>query len=129
MKTFLEVEGKMGPVPASQFSPPLSDTNPKIRKDNAVEKRKKAASKRLRPAAPKSTITHLPLPEAPPKPKNDVQTAGPHLQFQFQCVKALHGLAQAKCQVIYLKIETETENELKNGARVTSPKSPIKEEE
>ena len=28
MKTHLEVEGKMGPVHASQFRPPLPDTNP-----------------------------------------------------------------------------------------------------
>ena len=41
MKAFLEVEGKMGPipVPVSQFRPPLSDTNPIIRKNNATEKR------------------------------------------------------------------------------------------
>ena len=72
MKTFLEVEGKMGPIPASQFRPPLPDTNPSIRKDNAVEKRKRATPKRFRPAIPKPTTAHLPLPEAPPKPKNDV---------------------------------------------------------
>ena len=30
MKTFFEVEGKMGPVPASQFRPPLPDTNPTL---------------------------------------------------------------------------------------------------
>ena len=71
MKTFLEVEGKMGPTPApaSQFRPPLPNTNPNIRKDNAAEKRKRVASKRFRPAAPKPTAT---CPEAPPKPKNDV---------------------------------------------------------
>ena len=72
MKTFLEVEGKMGPAPISQFRPPLPDTNPNIRKDNAMEKRKRAAPKRFRPATPKPTTAHLPLPEAPPKPKNDV---------------------------------------------------------
>ena len=73
MKTFPEVEGKMGPTPtpapASQFSLPLPNTNPNIRKDNAVEKRKRAVPKRFRPAAPKPTTAH---PEAPPKPKNDV---------------------------------------------------------
>ena len=44
MKTFLEVEGKMGPisvpVPSNQFRPPLPDTNPNVRKDNVTEKRK-----------------------------------------------------------------------------------------
>ena len=69
MKTFLEVEGKMGPAPISQFRPPLPDTNPNIRKDNVAEKRKRAAPKRFRPATPKPTTTHLPLPEAPPKPQ------------------------------------------------------------
>ena len=73
MKTFLEVEGKMcpTPAPASQFRPPLPNTNPNIRKDNAVEKRQRAVPKRFRPATPKPTTTCLPLPEAPPKPKND----------------------------------------------------------
>ena len=68
MKTFLEVEGKMGPVPTSQFRPQLPDTNPIIRKDNAAEKRKRTTPKRFRPATPKPTTMHLFLPEAPPKP-------------------------------------------------------------
>ena len=59
MKTFLEVEGKMGPVPASQFRSPLPDTNPNIREDNAMEKRKRAVPKRFRSAAPKPTDTSL----------------------------------------------------------------------
>ena len=39
MKTFPEVENKMGPIPTpgSQFRPPLPDTNPNIRKDNVTE--------------------------------------------------------------------------------------------
>ena len=81
MKTFLEVEGKMGPTPtpapASQFRPPLPNTNPNIRKNNAAEKRKRAVPKRFRPAAPKPTTTCPPLPEAPPKPKNDVSDSRP----------------------------------------------------
>ena len=80
MKTFLEVEGKMGPAPApaptpaaaSHFRPPLPNTKSNIKKDNAAEKRKRAAPKRFRPTAPKPTATCPPLPEAPPKPKNDV---------------------------------------------------------
>ena len=74
MKTFLEVEGKMGPAaaPASQFRPRLPNTNPNNRKDNAAEKRKRAAPKRFRPAAPKPTAVCPPLLEAPPKPKNYV---------------------------------------------------------
>ena len=91
MKTFLEVEGKMGPVPASPFKPLQPDTNPNIRKDNVREKRKRATPKRFRPANSK------------PKPKMMYQTVNPYLQFQF--ARALHGLVQAKCQVTYLKIE------------------------
>ena len=72
MKTFLEVEGNMGLIPASQFRPPLPDTNPNIRKDNTMEKRKRATPKRFRHTAHKPTTMYPPLPEAPPKPKSDV---------------------------------------------------------
>ena len=73
MKTFLEVEGKTGPIPTphSQFRPPLPDTNPNIRKDYVTEKRKRATPKKFRPVTPKPTTACPPLPEAPPKPKND----------------------------------------------------------
>ena len=50
MKTFLEVEGKMGPIPVpghgNQFRPPLPDTNPNVRKNNVTEKRKRATPKK-----------------------------------------------------------------------------------
>ena len=45
MQTFLEVEGKMGPIPqpmSSQYRLPQPDTNPNVRKDKATEKRKRA---------------------------------------------------------------------------------------
>ena len=74
MKTFLEVEGKMGPILASvtgnQFRPLLPGTNPNVRKDDVTEKRKRATPKKSRPAPPKSTTVCPPLPGAPPKPKN-----------------------------------------------------------
>ena len=75
MKTFLEVEGKMGPipvlVPGNQFRPPLLETNPNVRKNDVTEKRKRATpKKKFRPATSKITATCPPLPEAPPKPKN-----------------------------------------------------------
>ena len=69
MKTFLEVKNKMGPIPtpSSQFRPPLPDTNPNIRKDNVIEKRKRATpKKKIRPATPTAAACP-PLPEAPPK--------------------------------------------------------------
>ena len=67
MKTFLEVENKMGsiPTPSSQFRPPLPDTNLNIRKDNVTEKRKRATpKKKSRPATPKPATVCPPLPEA-----------------------------------------------------------------
>ena len=76
MKTFLEVEGKMGPipvpVPGNQFRPPLPETNPNVRKNDVTEKRKRATpKKKFRPVTPKITAACPPLPEAPPKPKNN----------------------------------------------------------
>ena len=45
MRTFLELEGKLGPKPQSQskqFRPPFPDTNPQVRKESKVtEKRKR----------------------------------------------------------------------------------------
>ena len=70
MKTFLEVEGKMGPIstPSCQYRPLLPDTNPNIRKDTVTEKRKRAMpKKKFRPVTPKPTAACPPLPDAPPK--------------------------------------------------------------
>ena len=69
MKTFLEVEGKMGPiqVPVSQFRPPLPDTNPNIRKNNAAEKRKRVTPKKLRPAIPQTYHSASALTRGPTK--------------------------------------------------------------
>ena len=61
MKPFLEVERKMGliPQPSSRYRPPQPDTNPKVRKDNGAEKRKRAVpTKKFRPkTGPKSSET------------------------------------------------------------------------
>ena len=79
MKTFLEVENKMGPIipaPVSQFRPPLQETNPDIRKGDFTEKRKRATSKkRFRSATPKATVTCQPLLQAAPKPTNSASPA------------------------------------------------------
>ena len=78
MKTFLEVENKMGPiipVPANQFRPPLPETNPNVRKNDTTEKRKGATpKKKFRSATPKITTMHPPLLEAPPKPKSSASS-------------------------------------------------------
>ena len=79
MKTFLEVENKMGPIiPAlvSQFRPPLPETNPNIRKGDTTEKRKRATpKKKLRPATPRATAMCPPLLQAPPIPSNRASSA------------------------------------------------------
>ena len=64
MRTFLEVEGKMGSIPqptSSQYRPSQLDTNPNVRKENAAEKRKRAVpTKRFRPStAPKPSKTAM----------------------------------------------------------------------
>ena len=49
MKTFLEVENKMGliiPVPANQFRPPLPETNPNVRKSYTTERGRELHPKR-----------------------------------------------------------------------------------
>ena len=80
MKTFLEVEGKIGPIPqavSSQYSPPQPDTKPNVRKDNAAEKRKRAVpTERFMPGtAPKPgeaavcpPVTNFKVPENRPPP-------------------------------------------------------------
>ena len=79
MKTFLEVENKMGPIipaPASQYRLPLPEMNPSVRKGDATEKRKRVTPKRrFRPATPKATVMCSPLPEAPPKPTSNAAAA------------------------------------------------------
>ena len=63
INTFLEVEGKMGPIPqttSSQYRPPQVDTNPYIRKDNTAEKEKEQHPlKGLGQAQPLSLVKKL----------------------------------------------------------------------
>ena len=67
MKTFLEVENKMGPIIpalANQYRPPLHEMNPNVRKGNATMRRKTVTPKRrFRPATPKATVMCSPLPQ------------------------------------------------------------------
>ena len=75
MRTFLEVENKMGPINptlANQYRLPLPETNPNVRKGNATVKRRTVTPKRkFRPVAPKATATCSPLPKTPPKPTSN----------------------------------------------------------
>ena len=128
MKTFLEVEGKKGPIPtpSSLFRPPLPDTNPNIRKDTATEKRKRATpKKKFRPAV------HPPLPEAPPKPKSNAPLPSVPVQESTPwpgAGKVSGNLFEERNWLLpqnYLPSESKDEN----TTGITSPRSPIKEEE
>ena len=141
MKTFLEVVGKMGPTPVSQFRPPPPDTNPNIRKDNVAEKRKRAAPKRFRPETPKSTTVHLPLPEAPPKPKNEVPDSQPLPSVPVWKSTPWPGTGKMSGNLFEDRnwlfppnyLDNGNENKITNKPKtvtdVTSPKLTIKEEE
>ena len=135
MKSFLEVEGKMGPIsvqaPANQFRPPLPETNPNVRRNDGTEKRKRATpKKKFRSATPKPTITCPPLPEAPPKPKNSAplplvpareDTPWPSTG------KMSENLFEDRNWLLpknYLATEKKSEN----ATGTTSPRPPLKEE-
>ena len=47
MRTYLELEGKLGPKPQSQsnqFRPPFPDTNPQVRKESKITEKRKRLS-------------------------------------------------------------------------------------
>ena len=138
----------MGPVPApapaptstpattSQFRPPLPNTNPNIKKDNAVEKRKRVAPKRFRPLASKPTAACLPLPEAPCKPKNDVPDTQPvpvHESTPWPGAGKMSGnLFEDRNWLLppnYLSNENKTMDKPKNTGSITSPRPPLQQEE
>ena len=79
MRTFLEVENKMGPIipaPANQYRLALPETNPNVRKGNATKKRRTVTpKKKFRPVVPKTTVTCSPLPKTPPKPASNAAAA------------------------------------------------------
>ena len=131
----------MGPVPASHFRPPLPDTNPNIRKDNAAETIKRATPKRFRPPTSKPTTEHLPLPEAPTKPKNDVPDSRPLPSVPVCNSTPWPGAGKKSDNLFedrnwllppnYLDNgnKNKTENEPKIMTGVTSPRPPIKDKE
>ena len=135
MKTFLEVEGKIGPIPqpaSSQYRPPQLDKNPKVRKDNTVEKRKRAVPiKRFRPStAPKpgETVTQPPVtvskvPETPENRPPPLEKAQVHKNTPWP------GAGKMSGNLVEVRNWLLTPNYLNNDCKnATSPKSPIKEE-
>ena len=138
MKTFLEVEGKMGQMPASQFRPPLLDTNPNIRKDSTVEKRKRTVPKKFKPStAPKPINMHPPTIVSKVPARNDVpENRLPPLENVPVCESTpWPGAGKMSGNIFddrnwllppnYLA----TENKSDNTTGVTSPRPPIREEE
>ena len=131
MKTFLEVENKMGPIipaPVSQFRPPLPETNPNIRKGDSTEKRKRATpKKRFRSATPRATVMHPPLLQATPKPTNSVSPVPATVREDTpwpSTGKMLGNLFEERNWVLpkdYLAIEDKKED-------TTIAKPPLKEE-
>ena len=135
MKTFLEVEGKMGPIPqpaSNQYRPSQLDTNPKVRKDNAVEKRKRAApTQRFRPsAAPKPNEIAVQLPVTVSKvPEAPGNRPPPLEKAQVQESNPWPGAGRMSGNLFEDRNWLLPPNYLNNDCKnATSPKSPIKEE-
>ena len=142
MKTFLEVEGKMGPIPqpaSSQYRPLQPDTNPKVRKDNTVDKRKRAVpTKRSRPsAAPKPSETAVQPPATVSKAPINAKTQTDASENRPQLLEEAHvhrstpwpGAGRMSGNLLEDRNWLLPPNYLNNDHKnATSPKSPIKEE-
>ena len=135
MKTILEVEGKMGPIPvpapSNQFRPPLLETNQNVRKNDVTEKWKRATpKKKFRPAIPKPTTVCLPLLKAPPKPKNSMPLPSVPVREDTPWPgggKMLGNLFQNRNWLLP-KNYLATENDSENMIGISSPKPSLKEE-
>ena len=130
MKIFLEVEGKMGlipvPVPGNQFRPPLPETNPAVRKNDATERRKRATpKKKFRPATPKITATCPPLPEAPPKPKNSTPSVPAREDTPWPGTGKMSRILFEDRNWLLPKNYLATENKNESVTCVTSPRPPL----
>ena len=134
MKTFLEVAGKVGPipvqVPANQFRLPLPETNPNVRRSDVAEKRKRATPKKFRPATPKPTAACPPLPEAPPKPKNSapLPSVPTREDIPWSGAGKMLGIFFEDRDWLLPKNYWATDHKSENTAGATSPRPPLKEE-
>ena len=146
MRTFLEVEGSMDPIPqpsSSQYRPHQPDTNPNVRKDKAMKKRKRTApTKRFRPntasrpsemtTCPPATISNTPINAKPqadvlenrPSPLED---ASVHESTPWPSVGKISENLFKKIKD-WLLPPNYLNNGNKDTAGVTSPKPPIQEE-
>ena len=131
MKTFLEVENKMGliiPMPANQFRPILPETNPNVRKNDMTEKRKRATpKKKFRPATPKITSMCPPLPEAPPKPKSSASSVPVREDTPWPGTGKMSGNLSEDRNWLLPKNYLVTENK-KEDTYMANARPPLKEE-
>ena len=101
---------KNGSIPqltSSQYRPPQLDTNPKVRKNNAVEKRKRAApTKRFRPSAVSNPSLAVVQPTATASKVPEASENRPPPLEKPTFAKALHVLALEECQETSLRTET-----------------------
>ena len=130
MKTFLEVENKMGPIipaPATQFRPPLPETHPNVRKNDMTEKRKRATpKKKFRPATPKITAMCPPSLEAPPKPKSSASSVPAREDTTWPSAGKMSGNLVEDRNWLLPNNYLVTEN--KEDTDVASARPPLKEE-
>ena len=149
MKTFLEVEGKMDPIPqptSSQYRPPQLDTNPNVRKDKATEKRKRAVpTKRFRlntvskpseaATCPPATISKASTNVKPQVQEEVSENRPPPLEDAPVCESTpwpsagkISGNLFEERKDWLLPPNYLDNNNFKDTTRVNSPKPPIKEE-
>ena len=131
MKTFLEVENKMGPImPAlfSQFRPPLPETNLNFRKSDTTEKRKRATPKmKFRPATPRVAMMCPPLLQAPPKPESSPASAPVREDTPWPSAGKISGNIFEDRNWLLPKDYLVTGNK-KEDATIATTKPPLKEE-
>ena len=122
----------MGPIPVpasgNQFRPPLPETNPNVRKNEAIGKKKRATLKKFRPATPKITATCPALPEALPKPRNSTPFVPVREDTPWPSTGKMSGNFFEDRNWLLPKNYLATENKNENMTSVTSPRPPLKEE-
>ena len=147
MRTFFEVEGKIGPTPqptSSQYRTPQPDTKPIVRKDKAAEKRKRVVpTKRFRAntvskpseaaACQPMTISKAPT-NIKPQAQEGTDNRPPPLEDPPVCdstpwpdVGKFPGNL-FKQRKDWLLPPNYLNNDNKDTTGITSPKPPIKEE-
>ena len=147
MRTFLEVEGKMGPTaqPASsQYRLPQLDTNPNVRKDKATEKSKRVVpTKRFRAntvskpnegaMCPPMTISKAPTNIKPQAQEGTDDRPPPLEDATFHESTPWPNTGKKSGNLFeerkdWLLPPNYLNNDNKDMTGITSPKAPIKEE-